>query len=675
MKTLFAPAIFLLNRLRYPVKFGLVFLTIIIPLTIVGSLLSNSISDKVTLLQKEHHGLEYLKLIRPLIETIPQHRGLTNGYLNGHKSFRSRLLQKRARIDAQINALLQADKKFTTSFETAGRLRRLSLHWQQIKSQSEKWTADKAFKEHNGLLLDLKKLIAQLASKSGLTLNPDLSIYHLVDSLTNKIPATTDMIGRLRGLGAGIIAKGKFDSHSLVHLSLYADHLTTHTNALDDAIKVILGHRPELNAMLHEAIADYKRDITKFESTVKHELLEKTSFTVTGEQLFSQGTRAIASTLTIFDKMLPVLDRILLKKLDQAEQDKYITLLGIVLVSILSIYFLTALYLSIRTSIDLIGNAATRLADGDLTIKLELNTHDELNEIAMHVNRITSGFSNLVRRVVDATATLTSSAEEVSNVARESALNIDRQRSETGMVATAVNEMNATVKEVAANAAHAAEAAGEADKGSKAGKRVVEHATREISQLSQNIDNASTVIERVKQNTESIGTVLDVIKGIAEQTNLLALNAAIEAARAGEQGRGFAVVADEVRTLANRTQQSTEEIEKTIDQLQSEAVHAVDTMQRSREQAKTSAEKAQAAARSLEQIATAVETISQMNVQIASAAEEQSSVADEINKNVTSISEISEQTATGAEQTTHSSAEMARMAAELQSLINRFKIA
>ncbi len=675
MQALFSPAIFLLNRLRYSVKFGLIFLTIVVPLAIVGSLLVTSISDKVQLLRNEHQGLEYLKSIRPLIETIPQHRGLTNGYLNGHEAFRNALLEKRTLIDQQLQALLQADKKFPASFNTTAALHKLASHWQKIKSGSEKWTPEKAFREHNSLLLDLKKLVAQLTSRSGLTLNPELSIYHLVDSLANKLPATTDMIGRLRGLGTGILAKGKFTSHSLVHLSLYADRLATQTRALNDAIDIILRSDPQLRRQLHDVIKRYRTDIAEFESTVDKELLKKTKFTITSERLFAEGTDAITSTLAVFDKMLPALDKILLQKLQQAETNKHATLTGIVLVLLLAFYFLTALYLSIRSSIDRIGDAATALSNGDLTAHLQLETRDELGEVAAHFNSIASGFSDLVRGIVDATTMLAGSAEEVASVARESALNVDKQRSETSMVATAVNEMNATVKEVAAHASHAAEAATEADQESKSGKQVVEHAKDEIAHLSQNIENASHVIEQVEKNTESIGAVLDVIKGIAEQTNLLALNAAIEAARAGEQGRGFAVVADEVRTLANRTQQSTEEIEKTIDQLQSEAARAVETMQQSREQAKTSADKAQAAAKSLEQITVAVETISQMNIQIAGAAEEQSSVADEINKNVTSISEISEQTATGAEQTTHSSAELAKLAAELQTLISHFKVA
>ncbi|MDH5599827.1 MAG: methyl-accepting chemotaxis protein [Gammaproteobacteria bacterium] len=310
----------------------------------------------------------------------------------------------------------------------------------------------------------------------------------------------------------------------------------------------------------------------------------------------------------------------------------------------------------------------------DLTLRSDVNSKDEIGEMAHAFNTMLHNFEGLIKQVVSTSTQLATAAEEVSAVASDSAQNVERQHVETDMVATAINEMTATVQEVAQNAQNASSAATNADTESKTGKHVVTNTSQAIVQLLDDVENAAKVIQNVEQASETIGTVLDVIKNIAEQTNLLALNAAIEAARAGEQGRGFAVVADEVRTLASRTQQSTAEIENMIMQLQDGAKQAVDVMDKGSEQAKKGAEMAKEAADSLNAITQAVSTISEMNTQIAAAAEEQSAVSEEINRSIVKISELSQQTASGAEQTTGASAELARLASDLQAKISMFKV-
>ena len=259
-------------------------------------------------------------------------------------------------------------------------------------------------------------------------------------------------------------------------------------------------------------------------------------------------------------------------------------------------------------------------------------------------------------------------------VTHQTATNIDQQSRETDQVAAAMNEMSATVQEVANNASSAADAANQADKEAQAGLQVVHNAARTIDKLAKEVDNAATVIQGLEQDSKNIGSILDVIKEIADQTNLLALNAAIEAARAGEQGRGFAVVADEVRTLASRTQQSTIEIENMIAKLQTGARDAVSTMTQGRNSAQASVTEAQKAAAALEAITQAVSTINDMNTMIASASEEQSATAEEMNKNLSNIHALAENNASGAAQTTGASEELARLAVQLQEMVGQFKI-
>jgi methyl-accepting chemotaxis protein len=313
--------------------------------------------------------------------------------------------------------------------------------------------------------------------------------------------------------------------------------------------------------------------------------------------------------------------------------------------------------------------------DANLTHEIECtDLHDEIGGMARAFNSMLRKFRDSMHEVSSSTRLLTEAAERVASVSEETLNGVLTQQTETDMVATAMNEMNATVQEVATNAARTADASREAKSEATNGALVSTHALGGIAMLMGEIDEAAGVIQKLDTDSANIGMVLDVIKGIAEQTNLLALNAAIEAARAGEAGRGFAVVADEVRTLASRSQKSAEEIEKMIAKLQAGAREAVQAMEGSRAKAQESEEQVEAAAESLGMIAGEVSTINDMNTQIATAAEEQTAVAEEINRNISTITEVADQTAEGARHSAQISEELVKLAADLETLVSRFRI-
>jgi methyl-accepting chemotaxis protein len=311
--------------------------------------------------------------------------------------------------------------------------------------------------------------------------------------------------------------------------------------------------------------------------------------------------------------------------------------------------------------------------EGDLTCRLQADGNDELATLAHAFNRFVQKVQGVMRQVGDATLHLASSAEQLSASVSETRAAVRRQQNETDQVATAMNEMAATVQEVARNASDTAQSAQEADSTATEGSRLVREVRGAIAALSSEITTTAGAVNSLEDKVENIGSVLDVIRGIAEQTNLLALNAAIEAARAGEQGRGFAVVADEVRTLAARTQDATQEIRGMIDALRSGAQHAVEAMGTSREVTAQTVEKAEAAARALDGIVPTVARISDMSAQIASATQEQEAVAKEIDRNVTKIAGGAEQSAAATEEVTRASASLAKLSEELRALVHQFK--
>ncbi len=313
--------------------------------------------------------------------------------------------------------------------------------------------------------------------------------------------------------------------------------------------------------------------------------------------------------------------------------------------------------------------------DSDLAHEIDcVELRDEIGDMARAFEKMLRKFRDSMRDVSSSTRQLTEAAGRVASVSEEALSGVLTQQTETDMVATAMHEMNATVQEVATNAARTAEASNEAKSEATNGALVSTEALGGISMLMMEIEAAGGVIQKLDTDSENIGMVLDVIKGIAEQTNLLALNAAIEAARAGEAGRGFAVVADEVRTLASRSQKSAEEIETMIAKLQAGAREAVQAMEGSRKKAQESEEQVEAAAESLGMIAGEVSTINDMNTQIATAAEEQTAVAEEINRNIATITQVADQTAEGARYSSQISEEMVQLASDLEALVSRFRI-
>ncbi len=323
---------------------------------------------------------------------------------------------------------------------------------------------------------------------------------------------------------------------------------------------------------------------------------------------------------------------------------------------------------------ELVVGAMASMAKGDLTRKIDIQGKDEYAWMGWEYTCARKGFKEMIEHVIADATRLTTAAETLSAVTASSHNGLMRQQGEIEQVATAMNGMSATVTDVSKNAANAASAATDADKRAKDGCDVVNTTVETINDLASEVERTAAVIENLKGDSIGIGTVLDVIRDIAEQTNLLALNAAIEAARAGEQGRGFAVVADEVRTLASRTQQSTREINDMIERLQNGANQAVDAMETGRAKAEESVQQAARAGEALQAITGVVDSIKSMNMQIAGAAEQQSITAEEINRNIVNISAVAQETAGGSHQTSGSSEELTSLAADLQEQVKGFKV-
>jgi methyl-accepting chemotaxis protein len=350
-------------------------------------------------------------------------------------------------------------------------------------------------------------------------------------------------------------------------------------------------------------------------------------------------------------------------------------LVGILIAStLLTLLFAWLLTTSITLPIAQALAAAEEIAEGNLTRPINVDGSDEAGRLLAAMKKMQDKLRDTLQRISGSATQLASAAEELNAVTDESARGLSQQNKEIEQAATAVNQMTSAVEEVARNAVSTSDASKNATTSASDGRELVMETVGAIERMSGDVQSTAELVGNLANESRDIGKVLDVIRGLADQTNLLALNAAIEAARAGEAGRGFAVVADEVRALAHRTQQSTSEIERMIGSIQGGTEKAVDSMRNSTERAESTLNIAKGAGMALDTINQVIVQINQRNLVIASAAEEQAHVAREVDRNLVNIRDLSVQSATGASQTSAASNELSRLAVDLNSMVSRFRV-
>ncbi|MEW6646647.1 MAG: methyl-accepting chemotaxis protein [Pseudomonadota bacterium] len=426
------------------------------------------------------------------------------------------------------------------------------------------------------------------------------------------------------------------------------------------------GHSAEMKKVLQARMDDYRRD---FHALVAGEQEKGLS---SEEGVLGRMRETVHKTETALEDLGVSLE----KEVDATKQQTR-WLVALVSLAILAIVVgvVTLMARSILAPISRLRTVmdAVRTKE-NLTLRAAVNGRDEVSAMADNFNRLLVDFQAIIREVLGSTDRLSTASEELSSITDQTSAAMREQLLETDQVATAVEEMSATVQEVASNTTRTARATEEAEQSAARGKQVVGETTRGIAGLAEEVKRAAAVVEQLAQESAEIGKVLDVINAIAEQTNLLALNAAIEAARAGEQGRGFAVVADEVRTLAKRTQDATGEIEGMIGRLQGGAREAVDVMEVGRKRADQTVASAEAADSALDAINGTVSTIHQMSQQIAAAAEEQGAVAQEVARNVGVIKQNADSTGESVHHIASASEELSQLAHHLHRHVSRFTV-
>ncbi|MBV6664077.1 methyl-accepting chemotaxis protein [Pseudomonas yamanorum] len=492
-----------------------------------------------------------------------------------------------------------------------------------------------------------------------------------IDALDSSVRQMPDSAERFAQFEAVTTAKEQFQL-ARYEVRGYTGNVNAETEAraaaqIEKAIDGLKGLHTAFGASQQSALTALETALGAYRSAVQNYKAANANIVSARAEMTTQGTDIVTISDKLYDIQLQRRDA----ESAQARSLQLISTLLALLVGIVAAVIITRqITRPLRETLAVVE----RIASGDLSHNIQVTRRDELGVLQQGIQRMGTTLRELISGIRDGVTQIAAAAEELSAVTEQTSAGVNSQKIETDQVATAMHEMTATVQEVARNAEQASQAASAADGEARAGDKVVAEAIAQIERLAAEVARSTDAMTHLQQESNKIGSVMDVIKAVAEQTNLLALNAAIEAARAGEAGRGFAVVADEVRGLAQRTQKSTEEIEGLVAGLQNGTQQVAAVMNNSRSLTDSSVELTRKAGVSLENITRTVSNIQSMNQQIAAAAEQQSAVAEEISRSIVNVRDVSEQTAAASDETAKSSVELARLGGQLQQMVSHFRV-
>ncbi|MAZ90192.1 MAG: hypothetical protein CL693_21370, partial [Cellvibrionaceae bacterium] len=582
-----SPAIALMARLRYPYKFTLISLLFLVPMMGFFYITATALQQKISHSEHELEGIELLYTLRPLIEHVAKHRGMSNALLSGNESFRDKVFNQRKVVDQHMDELV-AKAVHWKAIQLHDKAEEIFNDWKQLKAESARLSARDSFQKHTQIIGRVLSLGRQVADNSTLSLDPEMTTYYLMDAAVNRLPLLVETLGQLRGQASGVAAKAVLSNSASFSISSALSQVESTQTAFKHGVKQIANDGHSETAKLLNLAINGERGLVQYLSFVNQRILKDWAddeITVSSEEIFSQGTEVIGEHLALYDESLIVLKQLIEKRISDGQSELWWQFAGTILILVVILYLYVAFYFSIIHFIKAIVAASDDLVEGNLTRRVEWQSSDEMSLISRGVNKVAANFNEVIGNVSQATKVLGESVDHVTVVSEQTRGNVQNQLAQTQQVATAITEMNASSQEVAGNTAQASSAADDARQQISQASDSVTLTQNSIENLNQQMQQAVSVMDGMAKESKNIGLVLDVIKGIAEQTNLLALNAAIEAARAGEQGRGFAVVADEVRSLAQKTHESTEEIHNMIARLQSRSSEAVAVIQQGSDRA------------------------------------------------------------------------------------------
>lgn len=676
MKLLIKPAVSLMNRLPMFYKFSLISVLFLLPIVLLGWLVISELNRSVDTMIRGVEGLEQLEKVDLLLSESMAYRDLrAPGKIKDDNALLAQSDKHAQRIGVVLEELGSADVQFDTFDNWSDQVGQLAADWKKLVSEDGyQSNIDPQFKYYQEFVQKAQALLSATIQISGLAQNASPENLLMLGLVREELPDTRSILGRARSFGGYALLEGQVGYNLSDALNEIYDQLTNRASLFGPSLGVALDASPQLKKSASSVFEKLHGSLMR----VRNGLNVNVIMPMRVEMSWQNYNGLIEDELAHFDDasvaIFVVVRENLTSRLSAEMSQRKLIIATLIVTLLVVVYLYVGFFMSVRNAISSFSRAARAVAEGDMTTHIDLENRDELGELTTEFNNMTDKMAELIRSVSRTTSDVDQQATRVNDTATANSQAVARQMEESGQINEAMNQMVEAVNEVTESAHRAADSAGNAEQDTEKGRQVVADTVGTINQLATEIASAVEVINRVNKDSDNISQVLVEIKAIAQQTNLLALNAAIEAARAGEQGRGFAVVADEVRSLSQRTHKSTEEIEGMISRLQSGVKEAVSAMTNSHDVTETTVKKSTEVTEALDRIAKGISLIVDMSHQIAQAAEEQSAVAKNVNANVEQISVLGQTTADNAEETLASSREMSDLTASLQRLVEAFKV-
>ena len=700
MQRFFAPGTWLINKFKYSGKFFILGVIALIPLLLLYYFLLSEINSSIEVAEDAVDGAKYNNELKTFLKYTQQHRGMSSGYLNGDQSFKENMLDVEDKLTDQINIIDQIDKKVGNQFNTTEKWSQLKSQWQSISENLDSLDAQESFKIHTELTGKTMELIKDTADASKLTVVPQLDSSYLMDSIVNQLPLLTETMGQARAKGTAAATKKVITDEEKLQLISFISTTEDLSRNIERAHNIIESENPTVAKELVETYQASQTVTLEFLEVFENKVIKVVD--IESGQFFDIATKTIDASFALYELETKMLNQLLLDQVSQLEMKKLILTTIVSVLILLAAYLCISFFMSVKEAVTNLVKATSEMANGNLTVRTQIKSKDELLMIGEAFNGMADSFSAMIKKSQDAVEQLASSSEQLSASADETeqtamqiadtingvAAGATKQSDHTGAILEMIKNTKAQVDIGNDKVEQSFIQAKESSRFASVGNAAISEAISHLGDVTRTVQFATDSIQKLGKRSNEIGGIISVITDIADQTNLLALNAAIEAARAGEQGKGFTVVAEEVRKLAEQSSTAARQIIELIESIQSETSVTVRTMESNLTAVKGQVNIIQKGGESLKEIVRNVEKteISVQDLQQVLAQLEEN--ADEVLKSVEVVAAVIEDTAASAEEVAASAEEqsatveemsasslaLAKLAEELQSEITRFTV-